>query len=257
MALQMSDNAQFSPPPSLSSLIRSGPVALFLDFDGTLVPIADQPDAIRVPSDMAERLLVLADRLKGRLALVTGRALDDLERHTGSLEVARAGSHGVLRMLADGSRLGDEPEDIPPAARESLRVFAAENGLSLESKSHGAAVHYRGHEELEGRIVAFAKELAERHDLNVTRGKCVVEIVRPGANKGGAVAAFMAHPDFAGARPIFIGDDVTDEDGFAGVAAFDGLSILVGDREGSAATHRLSSVEEVHSWLDLGCRGES
>lgn len=246
----MSDNPRLPPPP-LSDLIRSGPVAIFLDFDGTLVPIADRPDAILVPSDLSDRLLKLSDRLEGRLALVTGRALNDLERHTGPIGVARAGSHGVARLLADGSRLGDEPDDIPAEVREALRQFAAENGVSLEDKSHGAAIHFRGHEEMEGRIAAFATELARDHDLDVTQGKCVVEIVRPGANKGGAVAAFMAHPAFAGSRPIFIGDDVTDEDGFAGVAAFDGISILVGDRENSAAGHKLSSVQEVHCWLDL------
>lgn len=238
-------------PPPLDQLTDGRPVALFLDFDGTLVEIAATPDAIHVPDGLLDQIEGLGSRLEGRLALVSGRSLDDIEGHLGTPRVARAGSHGISRMHADGSRLGEVPEGLPDAAMASLERFADENGLPLERKEHGAAIHYRSSPEQGQAAIAFGEGLAMEHGLAVTCGKCVVELVRPGANKGGAVRAFMKVSPFAGAVPVFVGDDVTDEDGFAAALELGGHAILVGDRADTVANFRLETVDDVHEWLAL------
>jgi len=239
------------PPPPLGSLREQGPVALFLDFDGTLVDLADTPDGIVVPAKLTARLVQLADRLGGALALISGRAVIDLERHCGPLEIARAGSHGIDRRLADGSALGLAPEPMPTSAADRLRRFAIEQGLRLETKPHGSALHYRDNPAAETAGRDFAQSLAAEHGLVVKYGKFVIELVRPGADKGGAVRAFMQEGPFAGCVPIFVGDDVTDEDGMAAATALGGFGILVGEERPTAARYLLADPQAVHEWLGL------
>lgn len=239
------------PPPSLGGLLAAGPVALFVDFDGTLVEIASAPDAIVVPSGMAADLEELGDRLLGRVALISGRALDDIERHLGPIELARAGSHGLHCIRADGSFASKVPFVLPLSAVTSLQDFAAANGLRYETKSHGGAVHYRQDPSAEDRVNEFAEQVAAEHGLSVKHGKAVAELVWPGASKQAAVRAFMQQPPFTGAMPIFIGDDVTDEDGFAGACEFGGFGVAVGERRSERARYHLDNVAAVHHWLEL------
>ncbi|MEG3597951.1 MAG: trehalose-phosphatase, partial [Pseudomonadota bacterium] len=212
----MDGPTKLPPPPPLARLLDSGPAALFLDFDGTLVDIAPRPGDIHVPDGLLDRLHALRDRLEGRLALVSGRALDDLTGHLGQPAICRAGSHGASRFLADGTRLGDEPRGLSDGSVAELRAFAEAHGLFYETKTHGGALHFRGAPEKREATLAFAEEFAASRELCVTSGKGVAELVRPGATKAAAVEAFMQVAPFAGAAPMFIGDDVTDEDGFAG-----------------------------------------
>lgn len=238
-------------PPPLAELLAAGPHSLFLDFDGTLVGIAPKPGDIDVPTDLNARLHRLRDRMEGRLALVSGRALDDLETHLGEVRIARAGSHGASRFLADGSRLGDAPSGLPEEAVDDLRAYARENALLYETKSHGGALHFRGQPEKADATLAFATDVAARYELDVTSGKGVAELVRPGANKGAALDAFMAVDPFGGSVPIFIGDDVTDEHGMAAAIECAGFGIAVGERKSEAARYHLHDVEAVHNWLNL------
>lgn len=238
-------------PPDFADLRRSGLPALFVDFDGTLVEIADRPDAISVPSDLAARLLALSDRIDGRVALVSGRALGDIESYTGALSIARAGSHGGARLLASGVPLGDAAGVLPAQVVAAIRSFAQKHAFALEEKPHGAALHYRAAPDLAQLGHDFADELALAHGLQVKRGKFVIELVLPGADKGAAVRAFMAVAPFAGGLPIFIGDDVTDEDGFAAAEQLGGFGIRVGDPAPTRARYRLSDPAAVHAWLGL------
>lgn len=247
----MDSPAPLPPPPSLAQLLDSGPAALFLDFDGTLVDIAPRPGDIHVPGQLRARLHDLRDRLEGRLALVSGRALDDLRNHLGDIAICRAGSHGASRFLADGSRLGTEPRGLSPESVAELRAFAEEHGLFYETKAHGGALHFRGNPEKRDATLAFAERFAATRDLCVTSGKGVAELVRPGATKAAAVEAFMRITPFSGAAPVFIGDDVTDEDGFAGAEDFGGFGIAVGERPSARARYRLDSVAAVHNWLEI------
>ncbi|WP_305098006.1 trehalose-phosphatase [Croceibacterium aestuarii] len=247
----MSVEPDLPPPPPLKTLLSAGPLALFLDFDGTLVEIAPTPGAIAVPAGLGERLAALSERLGGRLALISGRAIDDLEAHCGPLRVACAGSHGAARRAADGTVLGEAALALPGAAIAEVERFAAANGVRYETKAHGAALHSRETPEREEACALFLDEVARRHGLAVKRGKRVAELVRPGADKGGAVQAMMAEEPFAGAIPVFVGDDVTDEDGFAACAALGGFAVAVGPRATENARYGLADPAAVHHWLEL------
>lgn len=241
------------PPPDLDSMLASAqdPLALFLDFDGTLVDLASTPDGIHVPGHLASSLHDLADKLDGRLALVSGRAIVDLEQHLGPMSIAKAGSHGSDCRHADGENIGEIPSGLPPELLGRVAEFAETHGFALEDKPHGAALHYRSDPSLEDKGVAFARQVAKRHDLDIKRGKCVIELVGRGANKGSALRGFMECAPFAGAMPVFVGDDITDEDGMRAACDLGGFGILVGEREPTCAKYGLASPAAVHQWLGL------
>ena len=248
----MPEQRETLPPPALPSGDQTQSVALFLDFDGTLVEIADQPDAIDVATMLPDALRDLKERMSGRLAIVSGRSIEDLRQYLGaSFDVAMAGSHGAARQLANGDPLGDQPKALPGSVVEKLREFAKDNGLRYETKTHGGALHYRENPDAEKAAHQFAETVARENGLTVKTGKCVVELVHNGADKGSAVRAFMQIAPFKGAVPVFVGDDVTDEDGFAAVAKLGGYGVLVGEQRETAARYRLASVAQVHQWLGL------
>lgn len=244
----MASRTDLQPPPPLSALDRP---ALFLDFDGTLVDIAPTPDEIEVPGDLAQRIAALDRRIEGRLALVSGRALDDVERHLGAMRWCRAGSHGLDCRRADGSAVAEEPQALPAAVRSALEDFAKDEKLAYETKPHGGALHFRARPEARDRAERFAQSLAGVHGLEVKAGKGVVELVETGTDKGWAVRAFMREANFAGALPVFVGDDLTDEDGMAAASALGGFGIIVGERTDTVARYRIETVEGVHRWLGL------
>ena len=224
--------------------------ALFLDFDGTLVELAERPDAIRVPPRVPQLLRRLSERLGGRLALVSGRAIEDLERHLECGGLAVSGSHGLEMRLQNGSHIAAALRHDLSEARERLRDLAADGpGILLEEKPFGVAVHYRQAPHEAERVASLMSELAERSGLKLQAGKMVIEIRPPGADKGDALRAFMAEPEFAGARPVFMGDDMTDENAFTAAAAMEGAGILVGPPRPTAAKWRLDNVAAVIEWL--------
>ena len=241
------------PPPPLS---RLAPAALFLDFDGTLVELAETPGGIAVPNGLKPLLDRLAGRLGGRLAIVSGRAIDDLQDHLGGSAIVLSGSHGAELRYADGRRV---PVLVPPglaAAREEVRRFTAEtSGLLVEDKPTGLALHYRLAPDREPEVAAFLELLASRSGLALQRGKMVAELRPAGSDKGAAVRRLMAEPPFAGARPVFVGDDLTDEHAFAAAAALGGEGVLVGPARATAARWRLDGVAEVTGWMEAAARG--
>jgi len=235
-------------PPPPNDLLDGA--ALFLDFDGTLVELAETPDAIRVSPGLVPMLERLQRRLKGRLAIVSGRSLADLQRHLPLHGIAFSGSHGVELQLADGTRL---PLSVPIGledVHEAVTRFAASaEGLIAEEKPAGIALHYRLAPDEAARADAFMTSLGEARGFTIQRGNMVIELRPDGATKGDAVDAFMSGPEFAGMRPVFIGDDLTDEHGFAAVAAHGGAGILVGPMRETAARYLLPSVAAVADWL--------
>lgn len=238
-------------PPALDAMLDERALALFLDFDGTLVALAPGPDRIEPRADLAARLSALSERLGGRCAVVSGRGIADIEKHVGPLAVAVAGSHGSDMRQAGGESLGDGPQDLPEAIERQMRDYAADHGIDYEEKPHGGALHYRSKPEAGEGADAFAERLAGEHGWAAQGGKSVVEIVAASANKGAAVRAFMQEQPFAGSLPVFVGDDLTDEAGFAACEELGGFGVLVGTRDGSAARHGLRDVEAVHQWLGL------
>ncbi|WP_432770391.1 MAG: trehalose-phosphatase [Sphingopyxis sp.] len=243
----MHKNPDLPPPPPLSELAALHPVALFLDFDGTLVDIAETPGGIAVPGDLAARLDALGSQLGGRVALVSGRARADIHRHLGTLAIMTIGSHG-----AEFGAAAAAPIALSQHAIDAIAALAARwPGLLVETKPHGVAIHYRQEPDAASAVLTCMDDIAARERLAVRRGKMVVELGPEQANKGRAVARLMAQPRYAGALPVFIGDDVTDEDGFTQVAAAGGHGILVGPPRTTTAHFRLRDPEEVHQWLTL------
>ena len=241
----MPDPTLQAPTPSLLD-----GAALFLDFDGTLVELADAPGAIAVPADLSPLLGRLAARLDGRLALISGRSIADLERHLDCAGLAVSGSHGLELRLAGGAALPPtRPEGLDEARAALARLAAEDSRLLVEDKPASVALHFRAAPERERELCDAAAALAARTGLAVQRGKMVAELRPPGADKGDALKALMREPPFAGARPLFVGDDLTDEHGFEAAAAFGGAGILVGPPRDTAARYRLAGVAEVAQWL--------
>ena len=246
----MDEPASKPPPPSLSDLALEQAIALFLDFDGTLVEIAAEPGSLDVSADLGARLAASADRLDGRLALVSGRAIENLELHCGPLRLACAGSHGAALRAADGAII-QTADPLPTEVIAQVMDWAEETGADHEAKPHGAALHSRARPELEESCALFLEGLADRHGLAVKRGKMVAELVRRGADKAAAVRSFMARAPFAGAMPIFVGDDVTDEDGFAACEEAGGFGVIVGERQSQYARFALPNPKVVAQWIGL------
>jgi trehalose 6-phosphate phosphatase len=145
--------------------------------------------------------------------------------------------------------------DLTPARERVHRLAGEAPGLLVEDKPFSVAIHYRQAPHEQARVAQAMAELARSTGLTLQQGKMVIEIRPPGADKGDAVRAFMAEPDFAGARPLFVGDDLTDEHGFAAAAAMGGAGILVGPARDTAARWRLPDVPSVIRWLDEAAAG--
>jgi len=225
--------------------------ALFLDFDGTLVELAETPDSIRPDPALPTLLKRVAERLGGRLAIVSGRSIEDLERHLDCSGLAVSGSHGLELRLADGTAVPlSAPLDLADIKAEVRRFADRTEGLLAEEKPRSVALHYRRAPHTSEDAEAFMTALAERAGLSVQAGKMVFELRPKGADKGDAVRALMAEPPFAGARPLFVGDDLTDEHAFEAAAALGGAGILVGPARESAAQWLLPDVPAVAGWLE-------
>jgi len=224
-------------------------MALFLDFDGTLVPFAGHPDDIRLPTVLPDLLRDLSDALGGACALISGRSIDDIDRRLGYSRLAVAGEHGGQIRFPDGSVISRASVSFSAALKKARRAFRGHPGIVIEPKSAGFAVHYRQAPDLQGDVGAFMKNVIERRpDLEIIGGKFVFELRSRGVSKAAAIEEFMTRQPFEGRKPVFFGDDVTDEDGFRAVNALGGISIKVGDGR-SCADLRAKTIDEVYEWL--------
>ena len=231
--------------------------AYFLDVDGTLIDIADTPDAVHVDAALLDLIARLHRASGGAVALVSGRAITDLQRHLGKLRLPLAGQHGLERRDAAGKlHLHRAPRASKRAIKAALApVLARHPGLLLEDKGLALALHYR----LAPHLAAYAQRLMARlatdSGLQLQHGKRVAELKPAGGDKGTAVTAYLAEAPFEGRRPVFIGDDLNDEHAFAEVNRRGGVSIKVG-RGASCARFRLRDVAEVRTWLMAARKGE-
>ncbi len=231
--------------------------ALFLDFDGTLVEIAATPDSVEVPPELPQLLRALSDRLDGALALVSGRPIDELTRLLAPFAGAMAGQHGLERRRSDGDVLRCAAPPALDRIRPVLAGFAERHsGVRLEDKGSSLALHYRQAPSLSAtcRDVVRHAALASGGALKAIDGKMVIELLAQPSGKGGAIAAFLAEPPFRGRVPVFVGDDIGDEDGFAVVDRLGGTSVHVG-AGATAARHRLADVAGVLAWLARSVAG--
>jgi trehalose 6-phosphate phosphatase len=234
-----------APPP-----VVPDDVSLFFDFDGTLVDLAATPDAVVVDQPLLDQLDALAQRLPGRVAIISGRSIVQLDAMLGrhAQLFAVAGSHGAERRTPlDGHVAAERPASLEAAA-EAFVAFADANGLLYEAKSLGAGLHYRMAPTFEPEAIRLAEDLAATHSLTLQRGKMMVELRTPG-DKGAALRTLIATPTMAGTAPLFFGDDVTDEDGFEAARDLGGAGILIGEPRPTAATYRLDDVAALRGWI--------
>jgi trehalose 6-phosphate phosphatase len=226
--------------------------AFFLDLDGTLVDIAETPEAV----DPGEAEIALLQRLQkaceGALALISGRSLKRIDELFSPLVLAAAGQHGAERRDARGKRHRHRfPASALRATAGGIRSFAARHqGLVFEDKGASVALHYRLAPQLAAAAQKAVRDAAGPlgDAVEVQGGKMVVELKPAGCDKGAAIESFMQEPPFAGRVPVFLGDDTTDEYGFRVVNRLGGHSIKVGEGA-SAARWRLENPAAARAWL--------
>lgn len=236
------------PPPEPLDLQRA---ALFLDLDGTIAEIEAVPEKVGPEHRRSSLLERLQAALGGRLAVVSGRSLEDLDRILEGRVIAASGSHGLERRHSEAELWRAEVHGGLDRVAEAFRGFAEANpGVVLETKPFGCGLHYRLAPEVEEGARALAARLAEESGLQLQLGRMMAEVRVPGPHKGDAVRAFMGAPPFAGAVPVFVGDDITDEDAFAVMESLGGHGVLVGPARATAARRRLADVAAVMDWLE-------
>lgn len=225
--------------------------AWFLDIDGTLLEIAETPDLVRGDPALIELLRRLAGASAGALALISGRPITTIDCLFAPLRLPIAGQHGVERRSATGRlQRHDSASDCLASIRGRVHAWAAERpGLLVEDKGLTLAVHYRRAPQLRGELERCLHELVDGCGrLRLESGKMVYEVKPTGKDKGTAVAEFMTESPFRGRRPVFVGDDVTDEHAFAAVERTGGMTVKVGDGA-SVARWRLRDVAAVRAWI--------
>jgi trehalose 6-phosphate phosphatase len=225
--------------------------ALFLDLDGTLLEIAATPEQVVVPPGLPSLLAHLHHQLEGAVAIVTGRPLSQVDRLLDPFTCSAAGEHGVSLRYFDGTR-EELPAGlaVPDIWREALAA-AAERwpGVLIEPKPHGCAVHYRLAPEYSNQVWRLVRALVppEHPWFRLMPAREAVEIGLRAASKGNAVERFMAHAPFHGRRPIFIGDDFTDEAGIAKAHELGGVGLRVKEAFGGDPA-------QVRAWLTEGAQ---
>ena len=226
-------------------------IALFLDMDGVLAPLEATPDAVGPVSRRTAVLTALDKRLGGRLAIVSGRTLSEIDRISDGAARSASGVHGLERRRGDGSL---DTAKASVSVRDAVLAFDAfasdRPGVIVEDKGLSAGLHYRGAPQHTEAATDLAETVSRDLGLTLQAGHMVLEVKTPGGDKGKAVTAFMSEPPFEGSMPIMLGDDLTDEYGFKAARALDGFGVLVGPERPTAATYRLDDVDAVLTWLE-------
>ena len=227
-------------------------LAIFTDFDGTLVELAETPDDIDVPWNLPAELERAAREFDSAFAVLTGREIADIDKFLSPLHLPIAGAHGTQRRRADGFIETIDPASVLGAeeiAHAIEPLVAANPGLVMEAKEGAVALHYRLAPELE-ETARNAMEVALHNvtDFTLVPGKMVFEARPSGVNKGEALRAFMREEPFLGRTPIFIGDDITDEDAFIAAQELGGVGIKLGEGD-TAARMRIANVASVHALI--------
>jgi trehalose 6-phosphate phosphatase len=231
--------------------------AFLFDVDGTLIDIAPTPDAVQVPATLRRNLDRLHALAGGAVALVSGRSMAVLDGLFAPLELSLVGGHGAEVRLRYGGTL--EQHSVPPLddflRLQLARIAAVSEKVLFEDKGYSIALHYRLAPDREQAIVDAVDALCDHipaREFEVLHGKFVVEVKRRGIDKGSGIRTLMRYPPFHGRRPIFIGDDITDEDAFAVMPEFDGIAMSVG-RLVPGAVRRFEVPSDVRRWIDDLC----
>lgn len=227
--------------------------ALLLDIDGTLLDLAPTPREVWVPPELEQTLKNLLARTSGALALVSGRSINDIDLIFAPMRLPAVGGHGAeMRLSGNGDAVATQAPPLDPELKSRLAAIARISpGILLEDKGYSLALHYRLAPHTEKAIYeSVAAIRAENPDapLEVLPGKAVCEIKHSGFTKATGVLELMKYAPFKGRRPIFIGDDVTDETVFAIMPELDGLAFSVGRHSELTAGH-FDEPRDVRNWL--------
>lgn len=231
--------------------------AVLLDVDGTILDLAPTPLEVVVPPDLTGALERLSARVGGALAFVSGRPLAELDLFFNPLKLPAIAGHGAEVRLADGT-VHRATTFLDPELKAEIACIADERpGVVVEDKGYSIAVHYRlaphvGHE-VRDEVSAVCARFSSAK-LEILPGKSVVEVKQPSFNKGTAVRDLMQHVPFKGRKPIFIGDDVTDEAAFQVMPEFDGIGFSVG-REVEGIAGMFEAPSDVRRWIAEMVRG--
>jgi len=246
-------------PPPLPPDFRT--LAVLLDVDGTILDLAPTPLEVSVPDTLRDTLMRLRERTGGAVAFVSGRPVGELDRIFSPLEFPCIGGHGAELRTKAGA-LPQAPR-LPPLDRDVKRRFAeiaqASPGIVLEDKGYSFALHYRLAPEQERMVHERAAAICASLDalpLELLPGKLVVEIKQRGFTKATAVRELMTYPPFAGRRPVFLGDDVTDLGVFDILPDYDGIGISVG-RDVPGIRNRFERPIDVRGWLEKISRSDA
>lgn len=237
------------PPPVLR--IPPSRLALFLDVDGTLAPIAAKPQGASVPL-RTRRLLQLLQRQGVALAALSGRPLSQVRRLLYPLDIPLAGSHGAQVSLSGRGSIrssGPVPQRIAAILEYGVQRLP---GVWLERKPAAMALHWRQAPQHRAEVSVLAQQvLAHAPGWQVLEGHCVHEVRRQGSDKGKALGHLMRQPEFAGRWPLAVGDDRTDEDAFKVALTLKGGAIRIGVGPNTAAPWRLRDTDELVVWLGM------
>jgi trehalose 6-phosphate phosphatase len=249
-----------SSEPLLPTSGDLGSIALLLDVDGTILDTAITPTSVVVPEALRRSLRELQAKCGGALALVSGRLIRDLDSLFAPLRLAAIGGHGAEMRLSGNAPTQARHADVIGEGLRKLvaSVAAADPRIIMEDKGSSLAVHYRlvpqMEQTLKTKIAAILARLAVR-DLEVMHGKSVIEIKSTRFNKGAAVGEMMKSPPFLHRRPVFVGDDTTDESVFRLLPTVGGLGFSV-ERSIPGASGMFDSPHEVRRWLASLCDRE-
>jgi len=239
--------------PSRTELPRLSQCAMLLDIDGTLLDLAPTPREVWVPPDLEQTLSGLRQNSGGALALVSGRSLNDIDLIFAPVRFPAVGGHGAeLRVSANSESVAVQAPPLDKELKGRLAAIAKISpGILVEDKGYSLALHYRLAPHAEAAIydaVAAIRAELPSAPIEVLPGKAVCEIKHSGFTKATGVLELMQHPPFSGRRPIFIGDDVTDETVFAIMPDLNGFAFSVGRRAKGVAGH-FEAPCDVRAWL--------
>jgi trehalose 6-phosphate phosphatase len=228
-------------------------IAILLDVDGTILDLAPTPAEVRVPPSLRQTLARLCDSTRGALAFVSGRPISALDVIFSPLLLPTIGGHGAeLRTVAGASAERPRRPLDSSVKRKFAAIAEADPGIIVEDKGYSLALHYRLAPDQEDFVRDAAAAIfasLPTAPIELLHGKSMVEIKQVGFNKASAVRELMMHFPFAGRQPLFIGDDVTDQDVFAIMQEFDGIAISVGEKL-PGVEHYFERPADVRRWLE-------